>query len=225
MSYLIFLIKAIICLCPWIFKRRILNRFWGYQLHPSSKIGFSWVYPRHLTMAKGSKINHFNVAIHLDEILMEAESVIERGNWITGFPSGLKSAHFAHQPKRVSRLRMGSHSAITKNHHLDCTNEIQIGSHATIAGYGSQFLTHSIDLQENRQDSRLIQIGDYCFIGTDVVVLGGAILPSHSVLAAKSLLNKAYSDDWHLYAGVPAIPKGEIPKSAKYFTRKEGFVY
>jgi hypothetical protein len=44
------------------------------------------------------------------------------------------------------------------------------------------------------------------------------------VLGAKSLLNKAYSEEWMLYAGVPAKPVQAIPSSARYFTRAEGFV-
>ena len=32
-----------------------------------------------------------------------------------------------------------------------------------------------------------ITIGDYCFVGTNCVLLGGSVLPSYSVLAAKSL--------------------------------------
>ena len=49
----------------------------------------------------------------------------------------------------------------TKYHHFDCTSNIHIGKFTTIAGYHSQFLTHSIDLYENRQDSNSILIGDY----------------------------------------------------------------
>jgi hypothetical protein len=56
-------------------------------------------------------------------------------------------------------------------------------------------------------------------------VLGGSILPSHSVLGAKSLLNKSHADEWKLYAGIPAKALSEIPQDAKYFTRSEGFVY
>ena len=120
---------------------------------------------------------------------------------------------------------MGKESAITKNHHIDCTNYIHIGNCVTIAGYNSQFLTHSIDIYESRQDSHPIEIGDYCFVSTGVRVLGGAKLPACSVLGAGAVLNKAYAKERMLYVGVPAVPKKEIPQNAKYFLRKEGFVY
>ena len=176
-------------------------------------------------MEAHAEIGHFNMAIHLDEIHMKAQSTIGRGNWITGFPSGISSPHFRHQLARHSKLLLGDSAAITKNHHIDCTNTIEVGRFSTIAGYQSQFLTHSIDVIENRQSSSPILIGDYTFVGTNSVILGGAILPSYSVLGAKSLLNKAYSEEWILYGGVPAQKINSIPPTAKYFFRTEGFVY
>jgi acetyltransferase-like isoleucine patch superfamily enzyme len=76
----------------------------------------------------------------------------------------------------------------------------------------------------NLQDSSPIIIGDFCFVGTNVVVLGGAVLPSYSVLGAKSLLNKEIQNQYYLYGGVPAIPIKPINQSALYFKRTSGFV-
>ncbi|MFD3002772.1 acyltransferase [Pontibacter toksunensis] len=176
-------------------------------------------------MAAGAKIDHFTVAIHLDLIEMDKTATIGRGNWITGFPTSGKSPHFQHQNDRCAALKLGHSASITKNHHLDCTNEISIGQFATVAGYNSQFLTHSINVSENIQDSLPIVIGEYTFVGTNVVVLGGAVLPPRSVLGAKSLLNKKFLDEWTLYGGVPAKAVKEINRESKYFTRKSGFVY
>ena len=175
-------------------------------------------------MSEYARIGHLVTAIHLDEIFMGASSCIDRGCWVTGFSSYSASKHFSHQMERKSRLSIGMHSAITKNHHLDCTSSIEIGEFTTIAGYQSQLLTHSIDIKNNRQNSNPIKIGDYCFIGTNVVILGGAVLPSYCVVGAKSLLNKAFSEEWSLYAGVPAIRKSHINSSDHYFSREVGFV-
>ena len=175
-------------------------------------------------MGAESKITDLCMIINLDEVFMGESSTINRGNWITGFPSGSDSKHFAHQPERVSKLVIGAHSAITKNHHIDCTNRIEIGAFTTIAGYRSQFLTHSIDLDNCRQHSAPITIGDYCFVGSDVLVLGGSRIPSRCVLGAKSLLKSAFTEEGFLYAGVPAIKKSKISNDAKYFTRIKGFV-
>lgn len=219
------ILKLISFMLPWALRRRALNSWFGYEIDPSAKIGLAWIFPGKLIMGAGARIDHLSIAINLDCIHMESNSTIGRSNWITGFSTTVKSKHFMHQKDRVAKLFLGESSAITKNHHLDCTNLIEIKKFSTIAGYGSQFLTHSIDILENRQDSKPILIGEYTFVGTNVVILGDSKLPSFSVLGAKSLLNKAYEKEWTLYGGVPAKPLSDIPKDAKYFLRETGFVY
>lgn len=219
------ILKLLTFFFPWFLRRRILNGYFGYKIDPNAKIGLSWIFPKELIMESGASIGHFNVAIHLDMIQMGCNSKIGRGNWITGFPTNTKSKHFQHQPERSPKLTIGNHSAITKNHHFDCTSSITIGEFCTIAGYSSQFLTHSIDVYENRQSSAPISIGDYTFVSTNVVLLGGANLPSYSILGAKALLNKSLTEEWMLYGGIPAKPLQNIEKDAKYFSRTNGFVY
>lgn len=219
------LLKIITVISPWPLKRLLLVQFFKYEIHPSARIGLSWIYPKKLVMEANAKIGHFNVAVHLDLVVIGAYSSIARGNWITGFSSGTDSKHFAHQKERQSNLIIGQHSAITKNHHIDCTNVIQIGNFVTIAGYSSQLLTHSINIELNIQDSHPITIGNYCFVGTAVTVLGGAVLPDYSVLGANSLLLKPFATPYRLYGGNPAKEIKELSQDFNYFNRDIGFVY
>jgi acetyltransferase-like isoleucine patch superfamily enzyme len=219
------LLKIASFLLPWPLRRRALNKWFGFEIHPSARIGLAWIFPGKLKMAAGASIGHFTVAIHLDQITMGAGSSIGRGNWITGLSTRRSSRHFRHQDSRIAALEIGECTFITKNHHIDCTNLISIGRFSTIAGYRSQLLTHSIDLLENRQDSSPIHIGEYTFVGTNSVILGGGVLPPYSVLGAKSLLNKPFTIPWKLYGGVPAKMLADISPEAKYFSRKDGFVY
>jgi acetyltransferase-like isoleucine patch superfamily enzyme len=220
------LLKLLSFILPWPLRRRALKRWFGFDLHPTARIGWAWVFPRRLVMGPNTYIDHLTVAINLDLVQLGTGAIIGRSNWITGFPTRVDSRHFKHQKfERKAELLLGEYAAVTKNHHLDCTNRIEIGDFATIAGYNSQLLTHSIDVFENRQDSAPITIGAYTFVGTNIVILGGSVLPPRSVLGAKSLLNKAYTNEWTLYAGVPARPVSTIAPTAKYFTRTEGFVY
>jgi len=217
------ILKIIVCILPWGLKRRMLKWFYGYEIDPSARIGLAWVYPKHLRMGKETRIGHFTTALRLDSIELGDHTIIGRNNWITGVPAD-STEYFLHQKDRRPRLIMGEHSAITKNHHLDCTHEIKIGNFTTIAGYQSQFLTHSIDIVAGRQHSEPIEIGDYCFISTRCVLLGGARLPSQSVLAAGAVLNKAFEDTFSLYGGVPARHIKDLPRDARYFHRAVGFV-
>lgn len=58
-----------------------------------------------------------------------------------------------------------------------------------------------------------------------MIILGGSRLPNNSVLAAGAVLNKNYTDEWKLYAGVPAVPRKDLPHDAKYFNRENGFIF
>jgi acetyltransferase-like isoleucine patch superfamily enzyme len=155
---------------------------------------------------------------------LKAYASIGNGNWITGFPLG-SSRHFADEKDRQPQLIVGEHAAITHRHLIDCTNSVVIGKFTTVAGFQSQILTHSIDLQKNRQASVPVCVGDYCFVGTNCVLLGGSALPDFCVLGAKSLLNKAFTESHHLYGGVPARPIEKLPSDYEYFHRAVGFVF
>ncbi len=178
-----------------------------------------------LVLGPDARIGHGNVIKGAALVRLAEQGFIGNGNWITGFPAGTGSRHFAHQPDRRPELHLGAHAAITNRHLIDCTHRVEIGAFTTFAGFRSQILTHSIDLQLARQHSEPITVGAYCFVGTDCVLLGGAALPDRSVLGAKSLLNKAYTDPGQLYAGVPARPVAPLPADAAYFSRETGFIY
>jgi acetyltransferase-like isoleucine patch superfamily enzyme len=121
-------------------------------------------------------------------------------------------------------LILARHSAVTNRHMIDCTDRIRIGSFATIAGFASQLMTHSINLEKSRQEAHPITIGDYCFVGTNCVLLGGSSLPDYSVLGAKSLLNRSLTETYSLYGGVPAKSIKALPATHRYFQRQSGYV-
>jgi acetyltransferase-like isoleucine patch superfamily enzyme len=217
------LLALAVVLLPWKLKRWALRRFWGYQIADGARIGLSYIFPGELVMGEGAYIGHLNVAIHLGRLECGAHSVIDRSNWITGHPP--KGAHFTHRTQREPVLVVGEHAAITKSHIIDCTDKIEIGPFATVAGYHSQFITHGINVVEGRQDCKPIRIGAYCLVGTRVTVLGGAALPDRCVLGAGSVLNKAHTEEHAVYAGQPAVKVKAVDPEAAYFHRARGFVH
>jgi acetyltransferase-like isoleucine patch superfamily enzyme len=211
-------------LLPWGLRRSFLEKQFGYSIHPSSRIGFAWIFPRHLIMEEGSRIGHLTLCKNIDLLRLGAHAIVGQLNWITGFPSG-PGRHFAHQPDRRPELIIETHAGISSRHLIDCTARVRIGAFATIGGFRSQLLTHSIDFAAGRQTAEPIDIGEYSFTGTNSVVLGGSSLPHHSILGAQSLLNKKWDQPYRLYAGVPATPLKELSADLEYFRRTEGFVW
>ena len=220
------IINCLICILPWKIKRLLLTHFYGYKIDKSAKIGLSYIYPKSLEMGPNTVIRNFCVCIHIDLLKMDNNSRIGRGNWITGFPTNSKSDFFSHQQNRKAELLVGNNALILRNHHFDCTNQIKIGSFTTIAGYNSQFLTHSINIHKNIQDSMPIEIGDYCFIGTRNIFLGGSIIPSKSVTAAGAVVTKDLSsaESYSLFGGVPAKFIKRLSTEDLYFQRTKGDV-
>lgn len=209
---------------PWKIRRHFLQKLFGYKIHPTCWIGFAWISPTRLIMEEGSRIDHLTLCKNIDLLHLKRHSMVGRGNWITGFPL-IKSRHFAEETDRQPQLIVGEHAAITHRHTIDCTNTVTIGDFSTFAGLQSQIMTHSLDIEQNRQRSAPVRIGEYCFVGTNCVILGGSELPHHCVLGAKSLLNKKMEQPYHLYGGVPAEPLKQLSPEMKYFGRKEGFVW
>lgn len=211
-------------LLPWEWRRSFLEKQFGYSIHPTSRIGLAWIFPKRLIMEEGSRIGHLTVCKNIDLLHLGAHAIIGQWNWITGFPTG-PSRHFSHQPDRRPELIVETHAGISSRHLIDCTARVRIGAFATIGGFRSQLLTHSIDLTAGRQTAEPIDIGEYSFTGTNSVLLGGSTLPHHSVLGAQALLNKKWDEPYRLYAGVPAKPVKELARDLEYFRRAEGFVW
>jgi acetyltransferase-like isoleucine patch superfamily enzyme len=211
-------------LLPWSLRRSFLEKQFGYSIHPTSHIGFAWILPRRLIMEEHSRIGHLTLCKNIDLLHLGAHAIIGQLNWITGFPSG-NSRHFAHQTDRRPELIVETHAGISSRHLIDCTARVRIGAFATIGGFRSQLLTHTIDLVAGRQSAEPIDIGEYCFTGTNAVVLGGSSLPHHSVLGAQSLLNKKWDQSYQLYGGVPAKPLKQLSPEMEYFRRTQGFVW
>jgi acetyltransferase-like isoleucine patch superfamily enzyme len=209
---------------PWSVRRQVLARVFGYRIHRTSRIGISLVCPRMLVMGAHSRIGHLTVCHGLDYLGLGERSTIGNLNWVTG-RSADDQSYFAAGRARKAELVLGAQSAVTNRHLIDCTNAVHIGHHATVAGYRSQILTHSIDVQYNRQDSQPITIGSYTFVGTQCIILGGSSLPPRSGLAAMSLLNAVHTDSLTLYGGVPARPVKQLGPEYEYFRRTEGVVY
>ncbi|MEM9646366.1 MAG: acyltransferase, partial [Planctomycetota bacterium] len=186
---------------PWVARRFILKRVLGYQVHSKAFVGRSIILANSVALDEGALIGNWNVLKNLDRLEMRSHSSITSRNLVTasGVPLRDESGETCQR-----ELILEEHSAITIGHLIDANHSIVIGRFSTVAGYGSQLLTHSIDLVDCEQRAKRIKIGQYCFVGTRCVLLGGAALPDHCVLGAMSLLNKEFVDGFRLYGGTPA---------------------
>lgn len=218
------ILSILIVFFPWKIKRYLYIKIFKYNIHKSSYIGYSILFPKKLELDENARIGHLNFCKNIDLLKINKNGILENLNWITGCPSHVKSS-FTYKEDRFPALIIDENSAITSKHSIDCTDTITIGKFTTIAGNRSELLTHSINPYTNRQECNKIYIGDYNFIGTRCVILGKTSTANNSIFGAMSLLNKEYLDESILYAGVPSkIIKKLNYEDIKYFHRKEGRV-
>lgn len=205
---------------PGGFRRSLLKRTLGYDIDPTATVGLSLVSVGYLRMDEHAWIGTATVIKGLDRLVMEEHAQIGRLDWISGLPTG-SDKFFAHLPDRDPSLIMKRHSTITHRHMIDCSDRITFNPFSGIGGYHCTFLTHSVDLHENRQSAAPIEVGEYTFVATNCVVLGGSRLPAYSALAAGSVM-RGSPEESGLYSGVPAKFISKLPEDAKFFKRQHG---
>ena len=66
-------------LLPWPLRRRLLEKYFGYDLHPTSRIGLAWVRPNRLILESNSRIGHLTVCKGLDLLWLKENSILGRG--------------------------------------------------------------------------------------------------------------------------------------------------
>ncbi len=201
----------------------IYNKYFDWDVHKTARIGFSFICADKVKIGAHTRIGHFNMIKNLEIFEIGEHSFIGNFNCANALPVGSK-IHFQGEKDRVQALIIGDHSSVVKKHYFDCNNKIEIGRHTTIAGHGCSFFTHSINVEENRQETKKITIGHYCMVGACSVVTRGAILPDCSILAANSTLHKPYDKTHSLYSGVPAKAVKDLSPDSKFFHRENGFV-
>ena len=209
---------------PWTIRRFLLKKFFGFKFAKGARIGFSIVLANEVRLGENSAIRNLTVVKNIDRVILGDYAYILYFNWITGTNSSDKR-HFTHIENRKCELVIGNHSSVTSRHFIDCTGGVQIGDFTTVGGAQSQMLTHYINPYDCRQTCARIEIGNYCFVGTKVLLLPGSGLPDYSILGGGSVLTKRQSIPRMIYAGNPAVPKKDLSNlSVSYFNRTVGAV-
>ena len=114
-----------------------------------------------------------------------------------------------HAPQRVerdSRSRLhdgtgvgaggGAGTVITSGHRIDFTDRVTLGKNCIIGGRSSSLWTH------NRQETAPIQVGDYCYLGSEVRLAPGVKLPDECILGMGAVLAGEIREARSLVAGV-----------------------
>ena len=88
------------------------------------------------------------------------------------------------------------------NGELAIGDEVIFGPNVLVSTGNHQFDGNSFRFLESKKQS--IKIGDGCWIGGNSCILGGAIVPTKSIVAAGSVFTKKNHNESGIFGGIPA---------------------
>ncbi len=93
---------------------------------------------------------------------------------------------------------LGYGSVVTAEHRIDFTDRVTIGRCTTFGGRNSSIWTH------NRRSGAGVEIGDYCYIGSEIRMAPGTRIPHCCVVGIGAVVTKPMLHPYSLIGGVPA---------------------
>jgi acetyltransferase-like isoleucine patch superfamily enzyme len=205
-------VLLLIGVLPGFVKCALYRLLFGYRIARGVRIGISLLDARRVELGPGSRIGHFCAIVSVGTFELGAQARIGIFNVIRGgervqlgdFSELLRLNLLNAIPEHdcttapESVLRLGPGTVITSGHRIDFTDRVTLGRNVIVGGRNSSLWTH------NRQETAPIEIGDFCYLGSEVRLAPGARLPPECILGIGAVLTGEIQVPRSLVAGVPA---------------------
>jgi carbonic anhydrase/acetyltransferase-like protein (isoleucine patch superfamily) len=203
---------AVLGVLPGFLKRPLYRGLFGYRIGRGVHIGLVILDAQEVELGDGTEIGHLNVITRVGRLVTGTHVRIGALNIIRGGESvtlddyaevmrlNVLNAIPDHDctTRPVSRLEIGKGAVVVAGHRIDFTDRVTIGRNVIVGGRNSSLWTH------NRQQTAPIEIGDFCYLGSEVRLAPGARLAERSILGLGSVLASAIDTPGSLVGGVPA---------------------
>jgi acetyltransferase-like isoleucine patch superfamily enzyme len=203
---------GLVALLPAFLKRPVYRRVFGYRIGRGAVIGLSLLEADAVDLGEGTCIGHFNLITRVGSFETGRSCRIDMLNVIRGGErvslgdyaevmrlnvlNAIPDHDCTTEPQSV--LEVGAGTVITSGHRIDFTDRVTLGKNVIVGGRNSSLWTH------NRQETGPIEIGDFCYLGSEVRLATGAKLPDECILGLGSVLIGEIKEPRSLVAGVPA---------------------
>lgn len=211
------LAAAAAVLLPHGARRWVHTRLLGAEIHPTARLGRTLVDVDRLVMGPKSQIASCSVIRGCEEVDLAPEAVIGPLVWVNAVRRD--KHYFADQPLRRPVLRLKRAALISCLHMIDCCDLVEIGRYSGLAGFGSQVMTHTVDIVRVKQVAKPVIIGDHAMVSTSSVLLPGAVVPDNAIVSAGSVVKGPLAEGHTLYEGVPAVAKRTLSPQLAFFRR------
>lgn len=169
----------------------------GYRIAWGARIGFGTVIVVEQATIGRARIARYNrfigpFTLHIaDGAWLGPRNSLGCPEWVTRPPyTGYGYAR---------SCRIGRKALVTGGHLIDTVGGFEMGEDSWLAGYGSQFWTHGIGVED-----RTIVIGDRCYIGSACRFAPGAVIGDDCIVAMGSIVTGKFDQSRLLIGGVPA---------------------
>jgi acetyltransferase-like isoleucine patch superfamily enzyme len=203
---------AAIGLLPGLIKRPLYRALFGYRIARGVRIGIVLLDARRVELAEGTEIGHFNLITRVEHLvtgtgvrigslnIIRGGERVQLGDYAEVMRLNVLNAIPDHDctTSPVSRLEIGAGAVVVSGHRIDFTDRVTIGRNVIVGGRNSSLWTH------NRQQTAPIEIGDFCYLGSEVRIAPGARLAERSILGLGSVLASPIDTPGSLVGGMPA---------------------
>jgi acetyltransferase-like isoleucine patch superfamily enzyme len=199
-------------LLPNFLKRIVYRLVFRFKIGSRVRIGFALLDCSRLSIGDDTKIGHGATFLRCGDVSIGKHVTIGPLNLFRG-GSRLELGDYS-QVLRLNVINaipdndavndpdssfvLGYGSVITSEHRIDFTDRVSIGRRSILGGRNSSLWTH------NRRSGFGIEIGDYCYIGSEIRMAPGSRIPDCCIVGIGAVITRPLVESYSLFAGVPA---------------------
>ena len=212
------LVKAVIAPLPSAVKRVCYRGLFGYKIGKRVRIGVSIIDVANCEIGDDVSIGHLNIFTGTSKLSIGEHSRIGVLNIFRGGKEirigryceilRLNEINSIPEPDIVNvadpTFILGDGSMLGASHKIDFTDRVELGKRVILGGRNSSIWTH------NRQKTSPVAIGDYSYIGSEIRIAPGGIVPARCIVGIGSVITRVFMDENTLIAGVPAAVVKEL---------------
>jgi acetyltransferase-like isoleucine patch superfamily enzyme len=203
---------AFVAAMPGFLKRPLYRWLFGYRIGRGVRLGLSLIDARECEIADGVTVGHLNIILGVGKLSVGERARVGHLNVIRGgeevtlgrYAEIMRMNEINSIPDPVvvnptdPRFILGDGAVVTAGHKIDFTDRVTIGRRTILGGRNSSLWTH------NRQRTRPVEIGELTYVGSEIRVAPGGVIPSRCVVGIGSVVTGRLEGEYLLIAGVPA---------------------
>jgi acetyltransferase-like isoleucine patch superfamily enzyme len=203
---------VVTALLPGPIKRAVYRVAFGYRIGRGARIGVVYLDCANLEMGEHARIRHGVAFVRCGDVRVGAHvfigplnvfrggTRIELGDYCQVLRLNVINAIPDHDctTNPDSSVTIGYGAVVTSEHRIDFTDRVTLGRCSMLAGRNSSIWTH------NRKKTQPVHVGDYCYLGSEIRMAPGAVVPDCCIVSLGSVVGTVFTEPFTLISGSPA---------------------